>query len=284
MDLRFHWPSQNPRLSADVLEAGITQIDRASGPAEGRIYIAPWAEQQLLYSNVPDRSQDLLGKRLAMWSNLNLLETMPKLGGAMTLRLRHQEEVQKRIEQLSDSNSLPVLDYLSVAYTTSSTNAVQWQLRHSALPWITGGQVPSYFEQDSDSLEALVSPEFDPTGRIILPAEAGTRGEPLRAVPPQVEVRRISSQHVRLILEIDEPAWVSMAQSYHHAWRATLEGQRIPVWRANHAFQAIGLPPGSHQVDLRYVDRRFVAGAICSVIVIVLCGAGFVRRKERLLA
>ena len=133
LDLRFHWPAHHPTLSSRVLASRVTHLSPAPRTLESRIFIAPWADAQLLYSRVQDPTQDLLGKRLAMWSNLNLLERVPNVGGALTLRLHHQEEVHKRILQMSDAQRQPLLDYLAVSHTTASNNPVQWQFRPSAL-------------------------------------------------------------------------------------------------------------------------------------------------------
>jgi hypothetical protein len=275
VDLRFHWPAHNPTLSAGVMTPGMSEIDRESLPVGARIFIAPWAGEQLLRSNVPNPAQDLLGKRLAMWSNLNLLEGIANVGGAMTLRLRHQEDVQKRIEQTS--GPMPALDYLAVAFTTASNNPVQWQSRTSALSWVNAGQLPLFLEQGAESLKTLVGPDFDPRTSIILPAEAAETSWPNAAGRTDVRTALASAQHIQIMVSADQAAVVSIAQSFHHPWRATLDGNPVPLWRANHAFQAVQVPSGEHQIELRYVDRNFWIGGAFSLISGALCCAALVR-------
>src|SRR5438067_2992275 len=78
-----------PTLSWSVLAPGVwTASGRPAAPklGEGRIMITPEAEQQFLFCRVPDMQVDFTGKRLAEWYNLNLLDQIPKVTGAFTLR------------------------------------------------------------------------------------------------------------------------------------------------------------------------------------------------------
>ena len=62
-----------------------------------------------------------------------------------------------------------------------------------------------------------------------------------------------------------------MAQTYYPAWRAFVDGARTPLWRANHAFQALEVPAGTHRVRLVYVDTRFRLGAVVSAATFLIC-------------
>jgi uncharacterized membrane protein YfhO len=65
-----------------------------------------------------------------------------------------------------------------------------------------------------------------------------------------------------------------VAQAYYHCWRARVDGTDVPLWRANYAFQALEVPAGKHEVRLVYVDRAFQAGAVISILALILCMAG----------
>jgi uncharacterized membrane protein YfhO len=63
---------------------------------------------------------------------------------------------------------------------------------------------------------------------------------------------------------------VSISQSFYHPWKAYVDGARVPLWRANHAFQALQVPAGKHRVWLRYEDRMFRLGASISGALVLL--------------
>ena len=65
-----------------------------------------------------------------------------------------------------------------------------------------------------------------------------------------------------------------MAQTYYHNWQAEIDGRSATIFRANHAFQAVLVPPGKHQIHFFYQDRTFQIGAAISVAMWVNCLAG----------
>ena len=87
-DLLTHSPGIVPTLPSAVLSPGLWQAGGKAVPAPGtgRIMVSPAAEQQMLYSYVKDPQLDFLGHRLAEWYNFNLLDSLPKVNGAFTLR------------------------------------------------------------------------------------------------------------------------------------------------------------------------------------------------------
>jgi uncharacterized membrane protein YfhO len=72
---------------------------------------------------------------------------------------------------------------------------------------------------------------------------------------------------------------VVVAQSYHRNWKAKVDGISIPLWKANHAFQAIQVPAGRHEVVLAYGDPLFTIGLAATILGLGICLALW-RRKE----
>ena len=73
---------------------------------------------------------------------------------------------------------------------------------------------------------------------------------------------------------------VVIAQSFYWPWEATVDGQPVALWRANHAFQALEVPAGKHQVIVAYRDRNFRTGAAVSVATLLGCGLYELRRRR----
>jgi len=74
---------------------------------------------------------------------------------------------------------------------------------------------------------------------------------------------------------------VVAAQTFYPCWTGYVDGQPTRLWRANHAFQALQVPAGQHQVQLVYRDRNFLAGVTISWITLFGCLAGLVRQRSR---
>jgi uncharacterized membrane protein YfhO len=68
------------------------------------------------------------------------------------------------------------------------------------------------------------------------------------------------------------PSMVVLSQSYYHLWHASVDGQPVPLLRANLAFQAIKVPAGIHHVKLVYIDSNLKVGAFISLLSLAVCG------------
>jgi hypothetical protein len=246
---------------------------RPPEPAEARVLISPQAEAQLLRgrrSKTP--LEEFVGRRLAQWSNLNLVDRVPKVYGAITLRLREQYQIESLL--VHHTNGLPagLLDFLAVSHLTSPDDATRWIVRTNFCPLITCGQKP-VFADAPDIQRALMAAEFNPREIVYLPRESRPQVTVKHRTGCQVRTQHFSAGRVRLEVEAQEPSLVVIAQSYHPAWHASVDHRLVPLLRANHAFQALQVPPGVHTITLVYQDQHLFWGAILSLSA-VLAGAG----------
>jgi hypothetical protein len=111
------------------------------------------------------------------------------------------------------------------------------------------------------AIERLLSEDFDARNTVILP-------EPL---PADVEVRQgvagavewIEREVDRFTLRVapDGPALLVVLDNWFPAWEATVNGHIVPVYRANHTFRAVAVPPGEHTVVFRYTPADLRAGS-----------------------
>jgi uncharacterized membrane protein YfhO len=63
-------------------------------------------------------------------------------------------------------------------------------------------------------------------------------------------------------------------------WRAGVAGKELALTTVNHAFVGFWLPPGRHEVRLRYLPRSFCVGAALAGAVLV-AGLLLVLRRRR---
>lgn len=268
LDLRFHLPGLHPTLPAADLRAGLYAGADKPHWGEGRILVPRGANRRLNYEQIPSLRDAYLGRRLALWSNANLLEGVPRVGGAITLRSRWAEEVA-RLAQDIGAPAEELRDFLGVVETNRLDNPTRFGRRATAMPLVTGGQQPVWVRPE-ESRRRLVEADFDPRRQVLL-------WEPDRArVPPllrrssgrvQVRVAPGGLQSLRCELQASEPGgWVVIAQSWHPGWRARLEGRQLPVFRANHAFQAVPVPAGESVLSLDFRDPPARWGIVLSLL------------------
>lgn len=281
IDLLTHAPAQNPTITTDALAPGLWELSqKIEAPAFGnsRVMIRPEAEQALLMSRVRDIHKDFLGKRLALWSNLNLLDRIPKVNGSSTLQVREQMQLQSVLYQ--STNEFPhLMDLLGVSLATAPSSVLEWKPRATFLPLITAGQKP-IFADPAGTLQALTNTSFDPRTAVYLPLEARSIIVITNTTSPILGHREITPHRIAVTSQSPEPCVIVVAQSYYNAWQAFIDDQPTKIWRANYAFQAVHVPAGTHRITWTYRDRKFTLGALISGSTLALCVLALLRHLK----
>lgn len=282
LDAATHSPRQNPTLPANVFQPALWERAFETKPprfGESRLMISPEAEGALLRSSVKEAEKNFMGKRLAEWSNLNVLDGLPKVNGASTLQLREQMQVQSMLYALTNRRPEGLLDFLGVSQISAPGQVVEWAARTNFLPLVTAGQRPVFVE-GTNALPGLFAEEFNPREVVFLPREIEPQVTARGGVRATVVSSNISSQRLEFVVEADAPSLVVIAQAHYHPWEATVEGRPVPVWRANHAFQALEVPAGQSHVELVYRDRSLRAGGAVSAAVLLGCALLWLRQRR----
>ncbi len=280
LDSTTHTPDFNPTIAAAEFEPGLWERYRQTPSpkfGESRVMISPKAERVLLSSTETNLARDFFAKRLALWSNLNLLDDVPKVNGSSTLQLREQKQVETLLYGDPNRTLTGLVDFLAVSHSTAPAYALDWSSRSNYCAMVTCGQQP-VFATPETTTNALANPNFDPRKVVYLPVES----KPLVVVSNQTEAKILRSQFSahRVEIEVDAkaPSLVVIAQTFYHPWRASIDGRSVPLLRANHAFQAVQAPEGHSRIILHYQDRRLSLGAAISGLAALVCLGSWLRQ------
>lgn len=281
LDGLTHRPWQNPTIESAAMQAGFWPTNVARPEAgRSRFFIPQQAEDVFLKDASTNVQRSFLAKRVGQWSNLNLLDRVPKVNGSSTLQARWQWEFQKALYAAPETEIGPMLDFLGVTAMTSPSNLLEVVARGTALPLVTAGQTAMSAE-GTNALAEMLRADFRPTQTVLLSASAtDPLASPSRA---DAKVGEISATAERIGFTVTSPVptVAVIAQTWMPGWQATVNGKTTPVWRANHAFMAVDVPKGESTVELRYAPTGASGGAIASVSGLLVCVAWMVwaRRK-----
>ena len=120
---------------------------------------------------------------------------------------------------------------------------------------------------DAEARARMAAPDFS-MGRtalihnLELPVTAGAAGE--------VEVVEQSPTRVRLRVTRADPGWLVAIQTSYPGWTATVDGKRARLERADFAYTAVEVGPGTHEIVLRYLPRSLRYGMIITGEALVL--------------
>jgi hypothetical protein len=168
-------------------------------------------------------------------------------------------------ESINDDN----IDLISkTEFTTGQDQIGLYQIKDS-LPFI---QLPTSttYAADSDSLAAISDPKFNPVDSAVLPDSAPRNlySNTLKATP---EVKVNTSTDLLINLQTDGSTPVIIRQTYYPGWVAYLNSQPVPIYRADHAFQAVIInTAGDHSLQLRYQPTSVQNGMYVSIVSLVL--------------
>ncbi|MBN1399952.1 MAG: YfhO family protein [Anaerolineae bacterium] len=145
-----------------------------------------------------------------------------------------------------------------------------------ALPRARLAYAPIFVEDESQALERLADPGFDPATQVILQGGgAGSDGasEAFATSPDPAQALTIlerDANRYALQVETRTPAYLVLSEWHDPGWKARLDGRPFPILTANYAFQAVFVLPGTHRIELRYAPLYLPIGAGLSCLSLLL--------------
>lgn len=271
LDARTHVPPQNPMVDSAVYAPGLLQTE-AMNPrptlGAGRAALSFDSLNAFATNRLANQAQSFLLMRLWQFQNLNLPEQLPKVDGFFSLYLERERQLHFR---LYGSDGLPrpgLADFLGISQVNvpAEGGSFRWAHRPTSLPWLTLPTTVAFAEGEA-LLANLMAPSWNPRQTVFLPP--GTKVPAPGAAT--VRSQRVGAHRIEAEVEAAGPALLVIAQAAYPAWAAYVDGRKVDILRANHAYQAVPVPAGRHLVELRYEDRWFQAGLGVSGLTLATC-------------
>lgn len=132
-----------------------------------------------------------------------------------------------------------------------------------------------------------IGPRLSLPTRALRRLDAMLQGDPrLLPAPSPATAQHASASIVRqgdrlqADVTADGTAYLVLKQAWYPGWRATIDGQRVPIYRADLALQAVAVPVGRHTVVVDYQPASVLVGAVVSVAgLIVLLAVALLARR-----
>jgi len=94
-------------------------------------------------------------------------------------------------------------------------------------------------------------------------------GAPVAAYPETpVEAKLTTVEDTRMTADVSAPSggFLVLSEAYYPGWRATVDGQPTPVYRADVMFQGVAVPPGHHVVTFALESTTLRVGIALSAL------------------
>ena len=135
------------------------------------------------------------------------------------------------------------------------------------------------------ALEAIADPRVAAEHAVVLEDEDGplAAGQPAADAAGTARLVAATPDLVRVAVDTPAAAVLVLLDAWSPEWRATVDGQPVPIRHANLVARAVEVPAGAHEVVFRFVPGSFYAGAATSLaaLLALVIGAGVVRVRVR---
>ncbi|MEX0979698.1 MAG: hypothetical protein WDZ89_01315, partial [Gemmatimonadota bacterium] len=126
---------------------------------------------------------------------------------------------------------------------------------------------------DAEVLSFILGPDFDPAGQVVLP-EAPPIELSGGGVDGAVVWEERGPNALSLRVRSEQPALLVLSDNWFPAWRARLNGEEVPVLRANYTLRAVAVPAGDHALEFFYRSHVLRNSLILTLLSLgVLLGA-----------
>ena len=104
---------------------------------------------------------------------------------------------------------------------------------------------------------------------------------PIDAGAGSAELLRYEAGRIQLRVRAEAPGLLFVSEIFHPDWRATLDGETVPVLRTNVAFQGVEVPAGEHELLLLFLSPDYRMGRLLSLGTLVAVLAYLLLRGVR---
>ncbi len=201
---------------------------------------------------------------------------------------------------LSEGPESPLFDLLNVRHVVVPTiigaNAPESLRRvDQNLPTVYRGYVAKVLEnpevfprswivhsarqtEPAEALELLDSGEVDARETALLERPAPELAEPENASEDRASITNYGADEIQLQTSTGAKGLLVLSEVYYPAWKAYVDGEPVPIRRADHLFRAVPVPAGEHDVELRYESSTLTAGIWISLLFSLALGVLLVLR------
>ena len=81
---------------------------------------------------------------------------------------------------------------------------------------------------------------------------------------------KISTNTITGKIDLSENKFLCLSIPYSEGWTAYVDGQEVELKKANGMYMGMELEAGEHEIELKYMTPGLKAGALCSLVGIIL--------------
>lgn len=274
LDLVWAMKGLNPSISAEYYKSASQLSNRVSG--DSRIYMPADLEYELKFEQThrfdtffPEVDWDVV--RDVGLPNTAMLDGISSANNFDPLVPRRYSQWIAELEKTPLNQESPILALMDVGWLADDGEQEVY-LEVSNPSRVRAIGIVHRVEEDDQILSRIFNSSFDPEGELFI--------EGLPQLPKtQADVKgtftiidQQDPNRVQMNANLTGDGWVILSDLWFPGWRATIDGQEQPIYKADYLFRAIEVPGGEHFIEFVYRPSSFKWGVWISAIAWVIFG------------
>ncbi len=182
---------------------------------------------------------------------------------------------------VTSPNRVHLQDLKDTLPTAYKDDRVQILENREALPraWIVHSAKQA---TPDEALKMLDSGEVDPRQTALLERPVPDLSPPNNPSSDRASVTTYKAGRIELNTATGAPGLLVLSEVYYPAWKAYVDGERVPLYRADYLLRAVPVPAGEHTVELRYESWTLRLGTAVSLLTgLVLAALMLLKMRDR---
>jgi hypothetical protein len=263
-----------------------------------RLYIPAQHENWLKYTRFLQFStfhlnESWLNIRATHLPNMNLLDHIPMTNQFDPLTPGRYADWLAMLEEASSPVRDKLILLMNVGVIETRTRLTPYGVHFSPVEggafarWVACGQ---WAADGAEARRLILSGEVDLDREAVLEGEAErdiscssaeTRGATFHVLAMDSVNTRGNPNRFEVAFEAPASGWIIISEVWYPGWRAYLDGELVPILRANYLFRAIPTSGGVHRLVMIYQPISFRAGLAISLVSLAVMGViWFIARRD----
>lgn len=169
--------------------------------------------------------------------------------------------------QFTDGQPLRLGDTIEPYKVVMDADAVLLENRRM-LPRAFAVHQASVLTGREEILAVLQDPMFHPRETVVLEdaPPVAPPAQPVPAAASNVRITDYANRRIQMTATMASDGFVVLSEKYYPGWRAWIDGQPTPIYKANYTLQAVAVPQGAHTLTFAYHPTDFWWGLAITLI------------------
>jgi len=239
----------------------------------GRIYLSAEDEYQLKYEQflrfdtfTPDHDWDRF--QAALLPNAHMLIGASSTNNFDPLVPGRYARWMESLEKLDDSQLARMLDLMGVTIFEKIDETIESDLvfinrgAQSPIRWVP---CAIFVDSADQAWEQVFSDNINFNEIVVLEGQSSSSLFDCSSVAGIVKLKSGHQNAKTIHLKSDQAGWVVISDVWYPGWQAWIDGEAVPLLKANYLFRAVEVEQGEHEVVLKYQPKEFYLGFFVSL-------------------